>query len=323
MDRLVPKRFYLTDLLLIFLTSAIVLTARPRVIHSASIASSWQEQVSRHFILFYREADHRLADYLMERAEVDYKRIVEDIGIDPEIDVRIYLAPDKQTYLTLQPEGEKTHDWSIGAFYPSRNLILLLSPKAQKGHPDLHEILAHELTHFVLHTITRKKGVHLPTWLHEGLALYEARQWNWHYRTVMAQASLSKAFLPLSSLSRGFPAQKRLADRAYAQSISLIAYIINKYGQGALRDIIRNLVEGNPTDTSFYNALGIDIEVFEKKWHAYLRRSYTWIPVLTSSFFIWFIISLMVLGIYIHKKRLSEKRMAIWDIEDQIDSLYH
>lgn len=283
----------------------------------------WLEIKSTHLVIRYTQNDHVLAGYMIERGEADYRRIVKDIGSDPGIAVDVYLAPDKDTYSALQPRGHRTHDWSIGTFHPSENLILILSPKAQKeGRSDLHETFAHELTHFILHAITIKTGVELPTWLHEGLAMYEARQWNWHYRAIMTQISLSRSFLPLSSLTKGFPDDKRLAEKAYAQSISLMAYIINKYSPKHLHDIIRNLTEGHSTQEAFQRALGISLGDFEKKWHAHVRRHYTWIPILTSGFTLWFLISLLALGIYLHKKRTGRQKMAVWDIEDQIDSLF-
>ena len=284
----------------------------------------WLRRVTPHFILHYIQPDHRLADEIMKYAEEDYKRIVKDIGIDPGITAEVFLAPDRKSYKALQPMGQNTHEWSIGVFYPHQNLILLLSPKAIKAsHPDIRQIMAHELTHFILHALTREKGTELPMWLHEGLAMYEAQQWNWHHRLIMAEIALTRSFLPLSSISRGFPADKRLADRAYAQSISLIAYIINKYSIDDLHRMIRHLVEGQSPPEAFYRIFGISLIEFERNWHIYLRRRYNWIPFLTSSFAIWFFISLLSLFIYRYKKRRSQKKMALWDIEEQIDSFLH
>ena len=248
---------------------------------------------------------------------------MKDIGIDPEIKANVYLAPDRDSYLALQPSEKKTHEWSIGVFFPHENLIILLSPKAQKAtHPDLHQIMAHELTHFILFNVTKGMRVELPLWLHEGLAMYEARQWNWHYRRIMAQTALTRSFLPLNSIKETFPEEKRLADRAYAQSFSLIAYIINNYGVDYLHRMISSLVTGLPPERTFYQVFGFSLAEFERDWHIYLRRRYNWIPFLTSSFTIWFLISLLALGIYTNKKRQAKKRMDLWDIEEQMDSLF-
>ncbi|MGA1791484.1 MAG: peptidase MA family metallohydrolase [bacterium] len=287
------------------------------------LPKDWQKQSTRHFTLFYLRDDHRLADYIMERAEEDYQRIVKDIGIDPELKANVYLAPDRGSYEALQPSKEKTHEWSIGVFYPQENLIILLSPKAEKAsHPDIQQIVAHELTHFILFNVTKDRGVDLPLWLHEGLAMYEARQWNWHYRITMAQTALTRSFLPLSSIKADFPVEKRLADRAYAQSISLIAYILNRYGIDYLNRMIGELVAGQPPAKVFYHVFGISLTEFERNWHIYLRRRYNWVPFLTSGFTIWFLISILAIGIYTYKRRQSQKRMDLWDIEEQMDSLF-
>ncbi|MGA1868953.1 MAG: peptidase MA family metallohydrolase [bacterium] len=283
------------------------------------LANEWHTRTTSHFTLYYHLKDRRLADYIMESAEEDYMRIVGDIGIDPGITTRVYLAPDSRTYQELIPGSRKSHEWSVGIFSPAENKIVLLSPKAQKvGHPDLQQIMAHELTHFVLHTITRKHKVKLPVWLNEGLAMYEARQWDWHYRSIMAQISLSKSFAPLASLKENFPQERRNAERAYAQSISVIAFILNKHGVNALHGIIDKLIHGKTTRGAFQTVLGISLEEFERQWHAYLRRRYTWVPIITSSFTIWFLISILVLGIYFYKRRQAKQKMILWELEDQM-----
>lgn len=317
------KYIFFSLLTFLFIIHILISMISCKSLFSNAIVTEWQKQETPHFILYYQQYDHLLADYIMKRAEDDYKRIIDDIGIDPGIKARVYIAPDRNSYWALQPRGEKTHEWSIGVFYPHQNLILLLSPKAQSAtHPDLRQIMAHELTHFILFTVTREKEIDLPIWLHEGLAMYEAQQWNWHYRRIMAQTALTRSFLPLSSITKGFPPEKRLADRAYAQSMSLIAYIINKYGPNYLNRLIRYLVEGKQPAEAFFHVFGISLEDFEKNWHAYMRRRYNLIPFITSSFAIWFLISVLFLGIYSYKRRLAKKRIELWDIEDQIDSLY-
>ncbi|MGA1864792.1 MAG: peptidase MA family metallohydrolase [bacterium] len=317
------KRFaFFGVLIFLFIIQTLISVISCNLLFSHEFPTDWETQETAHFVLHFQQKDHLLADYIMESAEEDYKRIIHHIGIDPGIKAMVYIAPDRDSYQALQPKGKKTHEWSIGVFYPHQNLILLLSPKAQKEtHPDLQQIMAHELTHFILYTVTREKGIDLPIWLHEGLAMYEAKQWNWNYRRIMAETALTRSFLPLSSITNGFPSEKRLADRAYAQSISLIAYIINKYGVDYLNKLIQKLVEGSQTPEAFFRVFGITLEDFENNWHMYLRRRYNWIPFLTSGFAIWFLISLLFLGIYVYKRRLAKKRIALWDIEDQIDSL--
>jgi len=284
----------------------------------------WEKEETTHFTFYYYKKDRLLADYLIEGTEEEYAHIVGDIGMDPGLRAEVYLAPDRASFRRLQPPGEETEEWSVGVFYPHRNLILLLSTRVQEAaKTDLRQIMAHELTHFILFGITRGKGIRLPVWLHEGLALYEAREWDWGYRMIMAETALTRSFLPLASLEKGFPAEKRLAEQAYAQSISLIAYIINTYGTEYLHRLITHLIEGQTPAQAFYSIFGITLEGFEKNWHVYLRRRYNWIPFLTSGIALWFLISLLTLGIYLYKRRLARKRLVLWEIEDHIDSLFH
>lgn len=289
-------------------------------------AYNWEVIKSTHFTLYFQAKDSRLAQFIMEGTERDYKRIVTDIGVEPGITAEVYLAPDREVFGSLQPEGRKAHEWAIGIFYPGLDLILLLSTKVQKNaRPDIQKVMAHEITHFIMHNIMKRYGIRLPMWLNEGLAMYEAKEWNWHLRAEMTRISITKSFIPISSLEKGFPEDNRLAQYAYVQSISLIAYIINRFGKDSFREIIKHLVNGVAVEDAFNRSIGLSQAELEIEWQKYIIKRYTWIPVITSGFSIWFFITLLFLLIYLHKKRHSQLKMELWDIEDQLDSFsdYH
>ncbi|MGA1796831.1 MAG: hypothetical protein ACMUIL_13325, partial [bacterium] len=96
----------------------------------------------------------------------------------------------------------------------------------------------------------------------------------------------------------------------------------NTYGTEYLHRLIAHLLQGQTPAQAFYSVFGITLGGFEKNWHVYLRRRYNWIPFLTSGIALWFLVSLLTLGIYLYKRRLAKKRLVLWDIEDHIDSLF-
>ena len=284
---------------------------------------NWLSVKTCHFIIRYTKKDTYFAQQLQELAEKNYAYVTNHIGLYPPQKITIYIAAPKESFLRLQTPTSKMSAQVIGIAYPGLYRILLLSPRAiSKGHIQLEKIFTHELTHIVLGaTYQDNSPVHLPRWFNEGLCMFEAKQWNWQYRMLMTRICLKGDFIPLHELEYSFPTDSVLLNKAYAQSFSLISFILNKYGQKSLRKITNALIQGEGFDQALYKAIGLDLYTLETNWKKHLRFIYTWIPILTSSLTIWFLISLIFLMVYYQKKRTIKAKLYIWEEEEIKDWL--
>jgi len=278
----------------------------------------WFSIKTRHFIIQYKEKDSYFAHELKNLAEKYFDNVTNHIGLYPSKNITIYIAASKGAFLKLQPSPSKIGDQAVGLAYPNLNRILLLSPRAiSSGHIQLEKIFIHELTHIVLGTTYQNKSpVHIPKWFNEGLSMYEAKQWNWQYRMLMTRICLKGDIIPFRELEHSFPVDSIHINIAYAQSFSLISFILNKYGQDSLRDITRALIHGDKIDKALNKVINLDLYNLENVWKKHLRLIYTWVPVLTSSLTLWFVISLIFLLVYYQKKRASMAKLYTWEKEE-------
>ncbi len=268
-----------------------------------------------HFRIFYSDKDQRLAEALSKKAETIYNEVVGDIGVAPRAGIHVYLEHTHEAFRRRQPQRDKAPEWAVGLAYPAQNLIILKAPAAALyGTADPFRTFRHELAHLTLHQAL--SGVLVPKWLSEGLAMYEAREWTLRTTAVISALTLKKAFIPLAALTHEFPVAFGEAEAAYAESFSMVAYLLNRYGRESFHEFIRQVQAGRTISQSTQAAFGLSFYDLEQRWHRYLRVRYTWIPVVTSSAALWFLASLLFLFVYARKQRAARRKVAEWELED-------
>jgi hypothetical protein len=277
-------------------------------------ASSWLELRSQHFTMRYQEPEHKMASFLLQRAEKTREAVLRDIGHAPVFPIVIYLAPTWEAFQDVQPGGEAP-SWSVGTAYPALNLIILRSPRGIKGgRTKIEEVLKHEYAHLVL--AMALKGHEAPQWLDEGFTMLQSRGWTISWTYVLSKGVLNKALIPLAELADGFPLDQHQAQLAYAQSFSFVSYIRNEYGSEALARLIKGIAHGLDAEEALRQATGLGLRNLERGWKADLKKRYSWIPIVTSFFSLWFLASLLFLLGYWLKRRRSKRILADWEQEE-------
>jgi hypothetical protein len=279
-------------------------------------AATWLELRTAHFILRYQDPEQRLAAFLLKKAEEAREATAHAIGFTPPAPCLIYLAPTWEAFRGLQPGGEPP-SWSVGTAYPARNLIILRSPRGMKeGGMDSEEVLKHEYAHLAL--AAALKGHEAPPWLAEGFAMLQSRGWSLSWTYVLSRGVLTKGLIPLENLAEGFPADEYQAELAYAESFSLVSYIKTDMGPQALPRLIRGLAYGLDTETALKQATGLGLRDLERRWKEDLKKRFSWIPIVTSFFSLWFLASLLFLLSYWLKRRRTKRKLAEWEREETL-----
>ncbi len=134
--------------------------------------------------------------------------------------------------------------------------------------PGLVRVLRHEVAHSF---VAARAGAGCPTWLQEGVA-----QWLEGGDPAREDASLASLVrgpgLPrLESLEQPFVALvETQAQVAYAQSLSAVAYIVERYGFDGIRRLIASLATGLPPAQALKAALGIGYADLQRSWEKQL-----------------------------------------------------
>lgn len=148
--------------------------------------------------------------------------------------------------------------------------------------------------------------------------MYQAKEWGLPEEMTLQETALLDTFIPLSWLTHSFPANADAARVAYAQSLSLVTYIINEHGKDAFHRLIKNLREGVGPETALRRATGVELDTLERNWQSALREKYSWISVIASTTVLWGVITAIFFGAYLYKKKRTKAIEAIWEEEDSL-----
>jgi hypothetical protein len=279
-----------------------------------SSASDYRRVDTTHFLFYYHSQDKQVMKPLINDAEELRNEIMKDLGFDFKEKTKVYMAPSTKKYHEIQP-GVEIPSWSAAVAYPSLRLIIIQSPRATKNkHIDLKKLFKHEFTHIALGKAFSKKEK-IPMWLNEGLAMYESREWDLSRVSAMTRGVLTDSLIPLSEITDRFPFEADKAELAYSESFYLISFLITKYGRENFHRFIKEYSGGKGLKELLIEVYGITWEELEKKWKNYLKMRFSWLPIVTSSVTLWFMVTLIFILAYVKKKKAMRLKFEQWERE--------
>jgi len=225
----------------------------------------WQSLTSSHLTLSWYEGNDSFARELMNACEEGLGRLTQDIGTSPEQPIKIYVyasASDLQGAMIFPQE------WTGGAAFTEFGIIAIgISP----GQLDWGKgALVHELTHLVVHQATFSPYGALPTWLDEGLAMYNEGELASSFQSALQQAISEDTLISVRSLCSPFSADPGKAYLSYAESYSLVDYLLANYGQVEMLNLLTLLKQGNTYDEALTQVYGFDIDGLDARWRGTL-----------------------------------------------------
>ncbi|NVM26077.1 MAG: hypothetical protein HWN70_09225 [Desulfobacterales bacterium] len=281
-----------------------------------SYASDYVGISTPHFVFYFHSQDERLMRSLIDQAEGLRREVVEDLGIDFEERTKVYLAPSSRKFQEIQPKG-KVPSWAVGVAYPSLNLIIIKSPRATtRGHMDLRKVFKHEFSHIALGRAFEGREK-VPRWLDEGLAMYESREWDLSRVSTMTRAVLTDSLIPLSEITGSFPQEVDRAGLAYSESFYLISFLISRYGKESFHRFIKEYSGSKGLKEVLMGVYGIRLEELEKRWRNYLKLRFSWIPIVTSTTTLWFLVTIVFILGYLRRRKANRLKFEEWEREEQ------
>ncbi len=233
-----------------------------RLKREAAVESGLRASSLANFDIRYtsRTGTYRIRDvesWLMEA----YREIGYDFNYYPRRPVVVLLYTPEEF-----ARVRNTPSW-VGALYDGKIRL----PVGEDLRPrDIKKILWHEYTHAVINDLT---GRNCPRWLHEGLAQYQESKVDPVDLPDLARKRDRGRLIPLEELDRAFgfdqaPARVRLA---YAQSYSLVGYLIDRYGFWRINAVLGELGKGTGWREAFEKEFLFPVADLEEEWLGRIR----------------------------------------------------
>ena len=191
----------------------------------------------------------------------------DDIGAKPERTIEVYVYGSTKA---LQGSLIFPQEWTGGLAYTEYGIVALGISTDQLGWGE--GVMAHEMAHLVVHQVTMNGyGLVLPTWLDEGLAMYAEGELTSDFVSALSSAAKRGRLISVQSLSSSFPADTASATLAYAESYSLVEYLLDhKGGKENMLDLLGAIRAGSGYVEALQDVYGLSIDQLDTQWRQHL-----------------------------------------------------
>lgn len=232
----------------------------------------------------------------------------------PKSPITFILASTEHQFQSYT--GHPLPSWANGVTLFPQNVVIIKTPDF--SHTTLRTFrttILHELVHHI-------QGQHVPLnltpiWFNEGIAVYFSREYDIRSKIVLSRAIANNTLIPLDKLSEVSTFSRPSAELAYAESASVIEYLIQIYGTESISQILKYMKSNYDFNNSLSMTIEIDYSDFPYFWKNYISRTYRWVFLLDIHHIIWLIIPIMVVFIYMVTKLRNRRIKRSWDEQSE------
>jgi len=294
-------------------TSKFILLIILLLICSSDIRAQYQVRFGI-YTIHSVEKDSLIAQYLRDVIIETQQYLSDFFELELAKGVTIYLPRSDEQYSELSEKH--VPDWS-GAVAMINARKIILRPGNYFNPPEYRETLLHELVH--IYTAQKVGAEAIPLWLNEGLAMnLSGKSISWSESITIANTIASGYFISLNQIDSLLNFGYLKANVAYLEAFLAVQYLIDNYGLECLKDILKDLNEGESIDDTFRKNTSLDLLDFEFEFYQMVKKKYQWMVLLQFENLMWVgLIVLVFMGFIIMKIR-NRRVMKKWQDNGEI-----
>lgn len=225
------------------------------------------------FDIYFYQDEYHLAKFAADVLEDAYLKVREELRYDlrKRVPVIIYNSHSDFQQTNVIPYLIEEGVGGFTEVFKNRIVVPFTG-----SYEDYRHVLHHELTHAVTFDmlygnmagslLSQQYLFQLPLWFAEGYAEYSSRGgWDIQADMILRDATVNGYLAPLD-LAGGY--------LVYKEGQSAIGYIVNKYGEEKLSEILEKGKTSLSMDKALKSALGLDTKGLSEEWAKYLRKEY-------------------------------------------------
>lgn len=220
----------------------------------------WQTLTAQNVRIHYYGFEKSFAQSMVDAGVEGLRRNKEQAGMTPDIPVEIYVYPsydEMRDAILYEPQ------WTGGLAYSDSSIIIM----GTSGDPSYDKAtVIHEVTHVLVGRNAFTCIGFIPTWLNEGLAVYNEGPLDQSMKAQFDIALRDDAFFPVRALGGNFSEIPEKALLSYAQSYSVVKFMLETYGQEKMSQLLTALSNAEPIDDALIAIYGFDIDGLDNAW---------------------------------------------------------
>jgi len=233
----------------------------PSTIAYDDLRFDWKSLSSGQLTLYWYQGDDAFAQELMDAADEALERLTSDIGVSLERAVKVYIYASSEDLLGALVFP---YEWTGGLAFTDFGIIAIgIAPDDLSWG---RRAMAHELAHLVIHQAVFGPFGQLPTWLDEGLAVHAEGELRSEFGRRLEEAISRNQLISVRSLASSFPADLDEAMLSYAESYSVVQFLLDNYGRERMQQLLGVFREGSSYDGALMEVYGFDTDGLEARW---------------------------------------------------------
>jgi Tol biopolymer transport system component len=232
----------------------------------------WRSITSDHFEVYFYGGLDSLGMRVLDLAEKTHQLLSKRLGhtLGHRVPIVLYGSHNDFSQTNVTPE---LIDAGTGGFTEAlRNRVVL--PFAG-SYEDLRHVVVHELVHAITFDllyggsaaslIAHQSFFSLPLWFAEGTAEYYSLGMESNAEMVLRDGTI-EGYLPPLKYGGGY--------LIYKQGQSAVAYLVDRFGEERLRDLLQRVRSMRSFDRAFQRTMGMSPDKFDEQWRTWLRKEY-------------------------------------------------
>ncbi|MFC1942204.1 peptidase MA family metallohydrolase [Chloroflexota bacterium] len=235
----------------------------PTIVQIEDDRYDWRNITQGNVTIYWYKGNDDFSRELMKATQGALARLAEDTGAELESPVKIYIYANSQD---LQGSMIYPQEWTGGVAFVRYGIIAIgIAPNNLNWGIGA---IAHELTHLVIHQATFNPYSDLPTWLGEGLAMNAEGDLDGQFVASLHKAIEDDNLISVQSLSSPFSAYAEESALSYAQSYSIVKFLIESFGPEKMFELLNTFQQGSGYDEALEKVYGFDMDGLDTRWRS-------------------------------------------------------
>lgn len=229
---------------------------------------TWRTLTGGQITVFYYSGNDDFGRDLLDTALRATERLSKRFGVTGSQPIHIVVYGNNRDFSTSLPPNSA--EWIGGQAHPDLGLIVTGIQPGGGAAAEIRRVLPHEVSHLLLYQATENPYGAPPHWLDEGLAVYNQETPDSSLKPLFDRALREGTLIPTRALNSNFPLDPNQARLSYAESLSLVEYLVGKYGDAKLGELLLSFKAELSYDEALKQTFGLTTDELDRDWKASL-----------------------------------------------------